>query len=173
VQNFLKESLITPVFSKFTAVISAVAIPLVFFGVISGLTGIGSSSAIGNMGKKLLKDMGIIYLIAAFLFSVSTVLFYTISLAGDMGHGKVLKDLVQLVLDIIPDNLLVCFTIDNDLQVIVISIFIGIVLLSFGEKASIINQAIANLSEIINKMMAIVCKTLPLCLSRYPAHAAF
>lgn len=53
-EHLLNDGLISPVFGKLTAVISAVATPLVFFGVISGITGIGSSSAVGSMGKKLL-----------------------------------------------------------------------------------------------------------------------
>lgn len=161
ITTVINTELITPVFTKLTNIICAIATPLVFFAVINGITGVGSAVTLEKMGKKLLKNMIIAYVVAAVAFSSFAILFYHVGTqAGAAGQG-VLGQLVQLVLDIIPDNLLACFTVDNDLQVIVIAIFVGIVLLMFGKRAEKIVSAVELMSDIVNKMMTIVCKCLP------------
>ena len=66
------------------------------------------------------------------------------------------------MLDIIPGNLVEPFRIDNDLQVIVIAVFIGVILLGVGDKAVRLRSFIGDAETLINRMMVAVCKTLPL-----------
>lgn len=158
--GMLKESIINPVFSKLTAVITGVATFLVFFSVITGITGVGNSVALGNMGSKLLKAAGVTYFFTAVVLSTTSCILYQVSTISSSGNN-VVKDLVQLVLDMIPSNLLECFVLDNDLQVVVLAVFVGLVLLIMGEKVSQLNEMIFTLSEVINVMMATICKALP------------
>jgi Na+/H+-dicarboxylate symporter len=76
--------------------------------------------------------------------------------------SNIFSDLLKLVLDIIPSNLVTPFATDNDMQVIVIATFIGIVLLLLGDKVRTFRKFCDEAGNIINKMMAFVCKTLPL-----------
>lgn len=156
----IQEGIVNPVFSKVTAVITGVATFLVFFSVITGITGVGNSATLGNMGGKLLKAAGITYLFTAVVMSVVSCMLYQVSTISASG-SNVVKDLVQLVLDMIPSNLLECFVRDNDLQVIILAIFVGVVLLIMGDKVSKLNEMINTISDVINKMMAIICKALP------------
>lgn len=158
--EFLKDGIVAPIFSKITAVITGVATFLVFFSVITGITGVGSSATLGAMSSKLIKSCGISYLFAGIVMSAISCLLYPITSTPSSG-SNVVKDLLQLVLDMIPSNLLDCFVQDNDLQVIILAIFIGSVLLLMGDKARSLNEIIITLSDVINKMMAIICKTLP------------
>lgn len=86
---------------------------------------------------------------------------YASTMSGEAGSSA-WKDIVKLVLDIIPDNLLQPFTTDNGLQVIVISIFIGIVLLVLGTKVTKIKEIIGEATTLVYKMMSYTCKLLPL-----------
>ncbi|MBQ7159539.1 MAG: cation:dicarboxylase symporter family transporter [Treponema sp.] len=67
-----------------------------------------------------------------------------------------------IYLVIIPSTIVQPFAIDNDLQVIVIAIFIGIVLLILGDKVSMVHRFCDEAGSVINQMMALVCKALPL-----------
>lgn len=158
--ELLKGSIITPVFSKFTAVITGVATFLVFFSVITGIIGVGNSVALGNMGGRLLKAAGVTYFFTAVVLSATSCIFYKVSNISASGNN-VVKELVQLLLDMIPNNLLQCFVVDNDLQVVVLAVFVGVVLLIMGEKASKLNEMIFTVSEVVNAMMTIICKALP------------
>ena len=163
IHNMLTGDFITPVFTKMTLIISALATPLVFFAVIGGIVGIGDVRAFGKIGSKVLTRMAGSYLIAAVFAAVGCGLIYGISADAALSDGSsALGSVVQLVLDIIPDNLLMPFTVDNDLQVIVIAVFVGITMLILGNQLPNINEAVKEGSLLINKMMTICCKLLPL-----------
>ena len=66
--------------------------------------------------------MMITYLFAGIVFSILAVVAYPLSGRGGES-GSFLAQIVQLVLDIIPDNMLQAFAVDNDLQVITIAVF--------------------------------------------------
>lgn len=159
--TFVNDSIIAPVFKKLTVVMTALATPLVFFGVVTGITGMGSTSSFGKISSSFLKNMMITYLVSAFIFTLFTVFVYGIEESAN-ATGSIFSDLLQLVLDIIPNNLIEPFSIDNDLQVIALAIFVGVVMLILGNSVSKVNGFFLELSNIVNKMMELVCRLLPL-----------
>ena len=161
--QFLYEGLTKPVFDKLIAVITALATPLVFLAVITGITGVGDAAAFGKIGSKVCGAMGFTYLIAAVVLAVFSALGYPPALtAASAEGGGVLGQTVQMVLDIIPNNLVEPFAIDNDLQVITFSVFIGVVMLLLGNELHALNGLIQDAANLVNKMMALVCRLLPL-----------
>lgn len=161
ISSMVMEGFISPFFAKIIAIFTELATPLVFFAVVTGITGIGSQAAVGKIGKTLLCGMMGTYLFIGAVFSGLAVLFYPLSDKGGAG-GSFIAQIVQLVLDIIPNNMLQAFTIDNDLQVITIAIFVGVVMLALGERVKLVNAFCMECAEIINRMMSIVCRFLPL-----------
>ena len=154
--------MIATLFGKFSSVFSALATPLVLFAVISGIGGIVDVSSFGKIGGLFLKRLMITYFIAmGAMLAVGLPLNIT-ALHSDSGGGNVFIDLMKLVLDIIPGNIVDPFLIDNDLQVIVIAIFIGVIMLILGDKVSQIRGLVDEAGILINHMMMAVCKLLPL-----------
>ena len=161
-KKMVVEEILTPFFDKFTAVLTTLATPLVFLAVIGGIIGIGDTASFGKIGSKFLKRMLTTYFVAALLIGVGCVFVYGISLAGEDTGGSAVGQIIKLVLDIVPDHILEAFAIDNDLQVITISIFVGVVMLMLGEKVQMLNDLIKEASDLVNKMMVIFCKCLPI-----------
>lgn len=161
--KILVEDIISPLFEKSTAILSEFATPLVFFAVIGGIVGIGDAKSFGKIGSKVLLRMLGSYIIAALFLGIGSIFVFNItpSINGTSGETSAAGQIIQMVLDIIPDNLVVPFTTDNDLQVIAISIFIGVTLLLLGNRVSKLNDAVKDISELVNKMMSICCKGLP------------
>ena len=160
--NLITDELITPVFTKLTTIFAAIATPLVFFAVIQGIVGIGDVKSFGIIGSKVLKRMGGSYCVSALLIGIGCFIAYGMSVGKSAGgDGSVLGQIVKMVLDIVPDNLLMPFTIDNDLQVIVIAIFAGVTILILGTKISALRDVIKDCTELVNKMMMLCCKLLP------------
>lgn len=149
-------------FGKLSSVFSELATPLVFFAVVSGICGIGGVSTFGKLGGSLLKRMMGTYFIAMIAMVVVGLAIGLVPTHAASEGGNIFSDLLKLVLDIIPSNLITPFQTDNDMQVIVIAIFIGIVLLLLGDKVRIVRKFCDEAGSIINQMMAFVCKTLPL-----------
>lgn len=159
--SLVMESFISIFFTKMITILSELATPFVFFAVVTGITGIGNQATVGKIGKRLLFGMMGTYLFAGIVFSALAVVFYPLSGTGGQG-GNFITQIVHLILDIIPDNVLAPFTIDNDLQVITIAIFVGVVMLALGEHVKLVNTFCVECAEIVTRMMQIVCRFLPL-----------
>ena len=127
-------------FGKLSSVFSELATPLVFFAVVSGICGIGGVSTFGKLGGSLLKRMMGTYFIAMIAMVVVGLAIGLVPTHAASEGGNIFSDLLKLVLDIIPSNLITPFQTDNDMQVIVIAIFIGIVLLLLGDKVRIVRK---------------------------------
>lgn len=161
VQTVISEDFTIPIFNKMIAIITTVATPLIFFSVINGISEIGDISAVGSIGVKFLNGVFNTYLLAGITFSALCAFAYSMSSAGSVASVGFVKDLVQLVLDIVPDNLLNPFVVDNDLQVVTVSVFIGVVLILMRKKADPVKSVIHLLSDITNKMMGLALKLVP------------
>lgn len=153
---------VTQLFKKMTTIFSTVATPLVFLAVINGITGLGDVVSFGKVGKKILLRMFFTYCMAmAVMVAIGSVMGLASASSG-MAGKNVFSELLKLVLDMIPNNLVEPFSIDNDLQVIVLSIFIGVVMLGLGDKVSNVRNLLSQAGDIVNRMMMYVCKLLPL-----------
>ena len=160
--DYLYTGLTKPVFDKLITVITALATPLVFLAVITGITGLGDAASFGRIGSKVCGAMGLTYLIAAVVLGVFGAIGYPPQLSAAAEEGSVLAQTVQLVLDIIPNNLVQPFAIDNDLQVITIAIFVGVAMLLLGSELRALGGILQEAANLVNKMMALVCRLLPL-----------
>lgn len=160
--SYLYEEFSKPVFEKMTAVITAIATFLVLFSVINGITGLNDVASFGAIGKNVCKEMGIVYGFAAAVLALFSLLAYPLSKGTSTQNGSILKQITSLVLDIIPGNFVLPFSTDNHLQVISIAIFVGVVMLILKNHISKLKAIIEELSELVNKMMAIACKLIPL-----------
>ena len=162
VRETVTDGVFSPVFNKFTSILSELATPLVFFAVIDGIAGIGDVRAFGKIGSRLLRRMMLSYCIAMLLFTGTALALYGLTAGGAAeGASSALGDILQLVLDIIPDNLIEPFSIDNDLQVIAVAVFVGVTLLLLGDRVPRLNELIKECGTLINRMMSICCKLLP------------
>ena len=162
VRNEYLVPFISLLFTKFTTIFSALATPLVFCAVISGICGIGDVSSFGKLGGYLFKRMMLTYFIAMGAMVCIGLPMGITSVHSNSGGGNVFLDLLNLVLDIIPGNIIEPFRIDNDLQVIVIAIFVGVIMLILGEKVHQVREFVEEAGTLINRMMVAVCKLLPL-----------
>lgn len=151
-----------PIFDKMIAILTAFATPLVFFSVISGITGLGNISSFGKIGSKVCTSFLMTYIIAAVLLITGSIIFYPVVPTSAVTEGDATQSIVRLILDIVPSNLIEPFVKDNDLQVVAIAIFTGIVILLLQHQTKGIRNAISELSTLIYKMMTIVCKLIPL-----------
>ena len=72
---------------------------------VKGIIGIGDTRSFGKMGQKLLTGMLTTYLFAGILCAVVSSFVYGVGKAAGKGDYGFVSQMVQLVLDIIPDNL--------------------------------------------------------------------
>ncbi|MBR1796985.1 MAG: cation:dicarboxylase symporter family transporter [Clostridiales bacterium] len=153
---------INAIFSKMSTLFSALATPLVFCAVTIGIVGLGDITFLGKLGGRLIKRMMFTYGIAMLAMLTIGLPMGLASIRGAIGGENVFSDILTLILDIIPGNLFEPFSIDNDMQVIVIAMFVGVTMLGLGNKVSRIRSLLEELNILINSMMLVICKLLPI-----------
>lgn len=123
-------TIVKPIGDIFIKLLLMAAIPLVFFNLIAGITGISDIGVLGRLGVRTL-----------LYYVTTTAMALTVGLAiastTRPGDGMELSEpvdedfgevpsLVDVILDLFPDNVFEAFSTGNIAQVVVFAIFLGI-----------------------------------------------
>ena len=154
--------IMTPVFDAIMRAIRMIAGPLVFLSVLAGILNIGDKDSFSKIGKGLL----IRFVGGVFAFGVAMVIPLTIAFKLDGGSasisgGELFSQILGMILDIIPENIIDPFQTGNALQIIFMAIMFGIASLLLGDSVSRLNKIICQLVTVIQMVMSIVAKILP------------
>ena len=167
--SFVQEYVVGGVFyiigKMFITALKMLVVPLVFFSLISGVLGIGDVRKLGSVG---LKSFGMYMLTTA--IAIATAISLAIFVApGSGANGMTLATFTakeappisEVLIQIIPDNVINAFASGNMLQIIFFSILLGISLLMVGKKAQSIAEGIEVLNEAMMHMVNIIMSVAP------------
>lgn len=164
----------------FMNLIKMVIVPLIFFALLSGITSI---SGTGNFARIGLKGFSSYILTAVF----AVIIGITAGSLMKPGEGINMQQLIEksetvdsqhvpqvaleakssksmkdFFIDLIPTNPIKSMSEDKYLQIIVFTIFMGIVINMIGEKAKPAKEIIYSLSQVFFKMIEMIIKLAPL-----------
>lgn len=116
--NMVQTWFVSPIFDTFMNILTLIAGPMIFLAVYCGIYEMGDAATFGKIGKRLIirfTSFAFLILIAAGLM----VSWLFISFSGK-NHisGSAIMDLYQMVLNIIPGNIISPFQTGNALQII-------------------------------------------------------
>lgn len=162
----LNTYLFVPLGQIFLSLISMLVVPLVFFSIILGTSGLGDPAKLGRIGFKTIT-----------FFLVTTTIAITIGLglaaivqpgmAGEFDlktaefDAKEAPSVADTLLNIIPKNPLEAMTNGNMLQIIVFAVFIGLALTALGERTKGIVSLVEQGNDIMMYLVGIVMKFAP------------
>ncbi|MES2676745.1 MAG: dicarboxylate/amino acid:cation symporter [Pseudomonadota bacterium] len=152
----------------FIDLIKMVIVPLIFFALLDGITSMDAGHSATRVGIK-----GFLIYIATATFAVAIGL--TVSTIFEPGVGVNLNDIAKVavehkdaptvqefLLGLIPTNIFKAFSSDNFLQIIVFSIFAGVVINMIGSKAKPVKEIIHSASLVMFKMIEIIVLLAPI-----------
>ncbi|MFT7880246.1 MAG: dicarboxylate/amino acid:cation symporter [Sulfurimonas sp.] len=149
----------------FITALKMLVVPLVFFSLISGVFGIGDIGKLGKVGIKAfalyMLTTAVAIAVAIGIASVVIPAFSTPSAAAATFSAKEAPPLSDVLINIIPGNVVEAFATGNMLQIIFFSILLGISLLMVGKKAESIAEGVEVLNEAMMKMVTIIMATAP------------
>lgn len=151
---------LTPITNAFIGLLSAISGPLIFLSVLGSICSMGNMETLGKIGSKAIKVI-LLYMtiIGAFMTAFGS-LFYHIE-KGPGNSSSFLK-ILDLIYDIIPSNLFEPFVTGNALQLIFISVIVGLAMLVLSSKVSDVFSLIEQLSSIVQTMMSGLSSMLPI-----------
>ena len=151
---------LTPVTNAFVGLISAVSGPLIFLSVLGSICSMGNMETLGKIGSKTIKVILLYMTVIGILMTAMGSLFFRVEM-GSVGASS-FSQILDLIYDIIPSNLFEPFITGNALQLIFISILVGLAMLVLSSRVNGVFKLVEQLSSIVQTMMSGLSSMLPI-----------
>jgi Na+/H+-dicarboxylate symporter len=159
---------VKPIGTVFLRLIKMIIIPLLFFSLLSGMTGMRDPNSIGRVARKsVFAYLGTTFFAVAFGLGVAHIMQPGKGLVLDLGSPVDSEfressfDIVNFLIEIIPSNIFVAFSDANILQVVFFSIFAGVMINSMGTVADPLRDFIKAAAKLVLKMIAVIVELSP------------
>ena len=151
---------LTPVTNAFMGLISAVSGPLIFLSVLGSICSMGNMETLGKVGSKTIKIILLYMTVIAVFMTALACLFYPVRWGG--GGASDFSQILDLIYNIIPSNLFEPFISGNTLQLIFISVIVGLAMLVLATRVTAVFKLVEQLSSIVQTMMSGLSSMLPI-----------
>lgn len=157
----VQDWIISPLFNTFMNLLKLIAGPMIFLAVYCGINEMGDAANFGKIGKTLITR----FILFIFLNLVAVGLMISwmfISSGNNNISGSSLMDLYQMILDIIPSDIISPFQTGNALQIIFLACVCGVGTLVLGDSVSGMAKRVSQLNTLIQLLMTYIGKLIPI-----------
>lgn len=178
--QYMLTTYVKPVGTVFINMIKMVVIPLIFFSLISGVTGMADQSAFKRVGFKAL----VAFMFTA-AFAVCIGLFFGSLFAPGEGvdlsslhdisgvaassatatqadaNASLAENLINMLVGIIPHNVFEAMAKDHILQVVVFAIFVAVTMNAVRDKAPMVVEFCHQVAQVVFKLIETIIKFSP------------
>lgn len=182
VQNAIIFGLVTPILDKLLGALIAVNTPLIFISIVASICAVENVTMLNEVGSKILFRFLAIMTSTAVLSVFVCALFFPVvnfSFDGEVlaGDSSELQKIFELLLSIIPQNVVTPFINGNIMQIVILALLTGIVVITLSGNVSDFKNWILSLRQIIFQIMKLVLKLIPpiifLCIIKMAAVSSF
>jgi Na+/H+-dicarboxylate symporter len=161
---------IKPIGTVFLRLIQMIIVPVLFFSLVSGITGMRDPNSIGRVAKKsVVAYLGTTCFAVIFGLGVAHILEPGKGVTLDLRSGADSEqsfaessfDLVDYLIEIVPSNIFVAFSESNVLQVVFFSIFTGMIINSLGQVVDPVRNFIHSAAKLVLKMISVIVELSP------------
>ncbi len=163
---WIGDKLFVPVETVFMHALMMLVAPMIFFSVLAGITSMSDAADIGRMGGKLLilsVAKLVIVLAGAVMLGIymgATPELATMSTA-EKGTETAALSFIDVLVGIVPGNLITPFATNNLLQVLFLACFFGMLLVKAGDRAAWAKERIDFFNRFIMDAMGAVLPVMP------------
>ena len=160
-------SALSPLGTIFLRLLKMIMVPLVFFSITSGVCKMGDVKQLASVGLRF-----VLYIL--FTSGLASAVGVIVGLIFQPGKGttefldasanveSVTYNFIDNVVSWVPDNVVNAMATANMLQVIVFALFLGVALLSLGEKAKVFTSFIDQGSDVMLKIVEYIMAVSPI-----------
>lgn len=161
IRTIIASDILTPLFDTFMGVLSAISGPMIFLSVVWGVYSIGDTVTLGRIGKKMITRFLVLTLaLTAIVGMLSLTLFPMVSGVSQLSTGG-LSGVYQMVLDIIPNNIVQPFLDNNPMQIICVAVAVGVAIIVQGKKTTVAATALEQTNYIVQYIMECIGALVP------------
>ena len=164
--EMLNKNVVTSIRTMFLNSLNMMIAPVVFFSIIAGLTSISNASDIGRIGGKLVGTYLCTTVIATIL-SITIGLFMFHGGVPQMGTisgsgGGVSVSLLDMIVKVVPENLIAPIVNRDMLQVIFVSVLFGVTINMLGETAQLLKDFTETANTFCLRVITLLAQFIPL-----------
>ena len=166
--SLFNDKIYSSVNTMFMNALNMMIAPVIFFSVISGITGLSNAADAGRIGGKLIGFYSFTTIVAIGVsIFVSTILFSNgvpqVALVEGQSTGNVQEiSILSTIINIIPKNLINPIVNRELLQVIFVAIIFGICVNKLGDKVKLLNDFIIAANKFCITMITMIAEFIPL-----------
>ena len=165
-QNFITNEIVTPILNVLLGVLIASNIPMIFISIVASICNIEDVTMLNNLGTKILKRFfAVMFFISAISILISGIFFPVINFSFDgeflTRNSDEFKQIFQLILSIVPQNIFTAFIEQNILQIVMIAWLTGFCITILGEKVSGLKEFVLDAKQLIYEIVKIIFKLIP------------
>lgn len=153
-------NVIDPLYAALFRLLGYISGPMILLSVIWGIYGIGDASTLGKIGKRLILYFLCVIFGIVFCFSFSFPLFDLNFLESSVNESA-FGTIFEMLLDIIPANIIVPFSDGNTLQIIFTAVVFGIAMLFLGKRVQTVADMVDQINCIVQFMMDLISRIIP------------
>ena len=155
----ISEDWLAPVQNAIMGFLSCLSALFMLLSVTTGVCSMGDVSTFNRIGRGLILRIMLVVAIDSVFAAIVTPLFFKLS---DSGTGSTnFAALWQMLVDIIPTNIVETFSTGNTMQIVFLAIFASMILLVMGHKAHPLVEIIAQLSDLLKELIQYVIMLMP------------
>ncbi|MDO4586607.1 MAG: dicarboxylate/amino acid:cation symporter [Planctomycetia bacterium] len=147
-----------PVANTFIGLLTTVAGPLIFLCVIWGICSVGDIMTLNLLGKRMLGRFLLFMFFSVVLAVVICGPFCSISSFYFQESGNTWGRLWQMILDIVPHNVVSPFSEGNSLQIVFLDALFGTAILAMGKRSDSITKLVEQANYLLQMVMNAVSK---------------
>ena len=164
--RWVGDNLFLPVETIFMNALLMVAAPLIFFSVTAGITGMSDTADIGRMGGKLLMislaKLAIVLGLSVFLGIRMGAMPELLAMeAVDASSGGATVSVRDVIMSIVPKNIIAPFEGNNLLQVLFLALFFGMLLAKAAERAAWVRDFVSFCNRFFTDAMGTILPLMP------------
>ena len=165
--RWLGDNLFLPVETIFMNALLMVAAPLIFFSVTAGITGMSDTADIGRMGGKLLMislaKLAIMLVLAVFLGIRMGAMPELLAMdTVNAASGGATVSVRDVIMSIVPKNIIAPFEGNNLLQVLFLALFFGMLLAKAAERAVWVRDFVSFCNRFFTDAMGTILPLMPI-----------
>ncbi len=147
---------ITPLIDVFSGMLSAISGPLIFCSITYSICSMGDITTFGKIGKHtviaIVKAICIVVLIGIFWM----VFLYPPQANANVQSGNAFFEIYQMILDIVPSNLMISFVDNNPMQIVTMALVLGFTLLVLGKTTAGLVDLVAQFNHAFQYIMQLI-----------------
>ena len=150
-----------PLFTTILNLLRAISSPMIFLAICWGIFNIGDITVMGRIGKKVIGRIVLLTLLISTVMTACLMWLFPLELsAGGQGLSG-FAAVYQIILDIVPTDLVSPFLNGNTLQIIFLGAAVGVALLALGDRTAALRTVIEQANGVVQYLMEAIGRLIP------------